>query len=70
MAYALWAFEVVGTSVWGKLSILPVLLGVFRYLWHSESNDAEAPEKAILSDAVIPISGLIAALLLILAIYT
>jgi decaprenyl-phosphate phosphoribosyltransferase len=25
MAYALWAFEVVGNNVWGKLSIFPVL---------------------------------------------
>jgi decaprenyl-phosphate phosphoribosyltransferase len=70
MAYALWAFEVVGTSVWGKLSILPVLLGVLRYLWHTESVDAETPEKAILSDVVIPLSGIATSLLLILAIYT
>ena len=69
MAYALWAFEVVGNSVWGKLSILPVLLGVLRYLWHSESNDAEAPEKAILSDPIIPISGFVTSVLLVLAIY-
>ena len=70
MAYALWAFEVVSSSAWGKLSILPVLIGVLRYLWHSESNDAQEPEKALLSDPVIPISGLIAISLLILAIYT
>lgn len=69
MAYALWAFEVVGDSAWGKLSILPVLLGVLRYLWHSESSDAEAPEHAILSDSVIPLSGVMTAALLVLAIY-
>jgi len=69
MAYALWAFEVVGDSSWGKLSILPVLLGVLRYLWHSESNDADTPEQAILSDPVIPISGVMTAVLLVLAIY-
>jgi decaprenyl-phosphate phosphoribosyltransferase len=69
MAYALWAFEVLGDSAWGKLSILPVLLGVLRYLWHSESNDAEAPERAILSDPIIPISGVVTAIFLILAIY-
>ncbi len=69
MAYALWAFEVVGDSAWGKLSILPVMLGILRYLWHSESNDAETPEKAILSDPIIPISGVITSVLLVLAIY-
>jgi decaprenyl-phosphate phosphoribosyltransferase len=69
MSYALWAFEVVGDSAWGKLSILPVLLGVLRYLWHSDSNDAEVPEQAILSDPVIPISGVMTAALLVMAIY-
>ena len=69
MAYALWAFEVVGHSSWGKFSILPVLIGILRYLWHSESNDGEAPEKAILSDPIIPISGFITSVLLVLAIY-
>jgi decaprenyl-phosphate phosphoribosyltransferase len=69
MAYALWAFEVVGDSAWGKLSILPVMLGILRYLWHSESTDAETPEKAILSDPIIPISGVITSVLLVLAIY-
>jgi decaprenyl-phosphate phosphoribosyltransferase len=69
MAYALWAFEVVGDSIWGKLSILPVLLGVLRYLWHAESDDAESPERAIISDPVIPVAGVITTFLLILAIY-
>jgi decaprenyl-phosphate phosphoribosyltransferase len=69
MAYALWAFEVVSGSIYGKLSILPVLLGVLRYLWHAESSDAESPEKAILSDRTIPLAGILTTLLLVLAIY-
>lgn len=69
MAYALWAFEVVETSILGKLSVLPILLGVLRYLWHSEIQDGETPEKALFSDRLIPFCGGIAAIMLIVAIY-
>jgi decaprenyl-phosphate phosphoribosyltransferase len=69
MAYALWAFEVFETSILGKLSVLPILIGVLRYLWHSETEDGETPEKAIFSDKLIPFCGAVSAVMLILAIY-
>jgi decaprenyl-phosphate phosphoribosyltransferase len=57
-AYALWAFEgAAGGTIWSALSIIPFVLGIFRYGLQVEKGRAGAPEDAILRDGVLLFFG-------------
>jgi decaprenyl-phosphate phosphoribosyltransferase len=69
MGYALWVFEIQKGGMWSEVSLLPVTLGAFRYTWHRERGEAEAPETLIFQDPVLLFSGLAGLVTLSLAIY-
>jgi decaprenyl-phosphate phosphoribosyltransferase len=57
-AYALWAFEgVAGGSLWSELSIIPFVLGIFRYALLLEHGRGAAPEDVVLSDGPLLVLG-------------
>jgi decaprenyl-phosphate phosphoribosyltransferase len=59
-AYAQWAFEgPTGGTTWSELSIIPFVIGVFRYALLLESGRGAAPEEVVLSD--VPLLGMGAA---------
>jgi decaprenyl-phosphate phosphoribosyltransferase len=56
-AYSLWAFEgAAGGSLWSGLSIIPFVLGIFRYGLLLEKGRGETPEDLVLTDP--PLVGL------------
>ena len=69
MGYALWVFEIQKGGIWSEVSLLPVTLGLFRYTWHRERGEAEAPETLIFQDPMLWLSGLAGLVTLSLAIY-
>jgi len=57
-AYALWAFEgVAGGSLWSELSIIPFVLGIFRYALLLEHGRGAAPEEVVFSDVPLLVLG-------------
>ena len=57
-AYALWAFEgVAGGSLWSELSIVPFVLGIFRYALLLEHGRGAVPEEVVLSDVPLFVLG-------------
>ncbi len=69
LGYTLWAFEILGETPYGKISIVTVLIGMLRYLLHTKDADGEKPERALFSDKVIPLMGAVTIILLLIAIY-
>jgi decaprenyl-phosphate phosphoribosyltransferase len=56
LAYCLWAFEEsdrVGDPTWFELSIVPFVLGIFRYALLLEQGRGGAPEDLVLSDRIL-----------------
>lgn len=50
-AYAQWAFEgPTGGTIWSELSIVPFVLGIFRYALLIDGGRGAAPEDVVLSD--------------------
>lgn len=74
LTYCLWAFEArqtAGTSlVLYELTILPVLLALFRYLLVLDRGKGAAPEDVFVRDRVIQISGLVWVIIFAIAVYT
>jgi decaprenyl-phosphate phosphoribosyltransferase len=69
-AYALWAFEgAAGGTIWSALSIIPFVLGIFRYALLLERGRGGAPEDAILRDRALLLFGSAWALLVALGVY-
>ena len=62
ISYCMWAFEtsVISTSEWPwyELTIVPMIVALFRYLLVLESGDGAAPEEVFASDRVLQITGL------------
>jgi decaprenyl-phosphate phosphoribosyltransferase len=57
-AYAQWAFEgPTGGSIWSELSIIPFVLGIFRYALLLEGGRGAAPEDVVLGDAPLLVLG-------------
>jgi decaprenyl-phosphate phosphoribosyltransferase len=67
-AYSLWAFSIYPDSLWPKISVLTVVLGMLRYAWHFEREDAESPDVIIWRDPIVIISGLSSLILIIMAV--
>jgi decaprenyl-phosphate phosphoribosyltransferase len=62
ISYCMWAFETseISTSDWPwyELTIVPMLIALFRYLLVLESGDGAAPEEVFASDRVLQLTGL------------
>lgn len=59
-AYCLWAFEgAVMDPLWSGLSIIPFVLGVFRYALLVDTGRGEAPEDLLLRDPSLLVFGLV-----------
>jgi decaprenyl-phosphate phosphoribosyltransferase len=57
-AYAQWAFEgPTGGSVWSELSIIPFVLGIFRYALLLDQGHGAAPEDVVLTDRPLLVLG-------------
>ena len=72
LAYCLWAFEEsepVGEPIWFELSIVPFVLGIFRYAFLLEQGRGGAPEDLVLSDRMLLIIGLVWAALFAVAVH-
>jgi decaprenyl-phosphate phosphoribosyltransferase len=69
-AYAQWAFEGPnGGSVWSELSIIPFVLGVFRYALLLEQGQGAAPEDVVLTDRPLLALGTAWVVLVIVGVY-
>ena len=69
-AYSLWAFEgAAGGSLWSGLSIIPFVLGIFRYALLLEKGRGEAPEDVVLTDPPLLVLGLSWILLVVTGVY-
>jgi decaprenyl-phosphate phosphoribosyltransferase len=69
-AYALWAFEgVAGGSLWSELSIIPFVLGIFRYALLLEQGRGAAPEDIVLSDVPLLVLGAAWVILVTVGVY-
>lgn len=69
-AYALWSFEgETGGTVWSGLSIIPFVLGIFRYGLLLDKGRGAAPEEAILSDPPLLGLGVLWVLLVAVGVY-
>lgn len=60
-AYCLWAFEVgdQGSSLWARLSVAPLVLGLLRYARDVDAGRADTPERIALGDRVLQLLGLL-----------
>jgi decaprenyl-phosphate phosphoribosyltransferase len=74
LTYCIWAFETrqnADTSlVLYELTILPVLVAMFRYLLVLDRGRGAAPEDVFVRDRVIQISGLVWIIIFTTAVYT
>ena len=62
ISYCIWAFETSAESTsdwpWYELTIVPMMIALFRYLLVLESGDGAAPEEVFASDRVLQLTGL------------
>jgi decaprenyl-phosphate phosphoribosyltransferase len=69
-AYAQWAFEgLTGGSLWSELSIIPFVLGIFRYALLLDHGRGAAPEDVVLTDVPLLVLGAAWILLVATGIY-
>jgi len=69
-AYCLWAFEgASGRSLAAALSILPFVLGVYRYAMLLDAGRGGAPEEVVLRDRPLQLCGLLWVLLVAIGVY-
>jgi decaprenyl-phosphate phosphoribosyltransferase len=69
-AYTQWAFRgAAGGSLWSGLSIIPFVLGIFRYALLLEKGLGDTPEEVVLADAPLLILGLSWILLVATGVY-
>jgi decaprenyl-phosphate phosphoribosyltransferase len=72
LAYCLWAFEkssAVGNPVWFELSIVPFVLGIFRYALQVEQGRGSAPEDVVFADRVLLLMGALWAISFAIAVH-
>jgi decaprenyl-phosphate phosphoribosyltransferase len=69
-AYCLWAFEgPSGRSVPSALSILPFVLGIYRYAMLLDAGSGDAPEDIVMRDRPLQLAGLLWVVLVILGVH-
>ena len=69
-SYGLWAFSLSESYPFAEISLIPVAIQLFRYVWLSESGMGEVPEDLIFKDPISKISMFTTACLLALSVYT
>jgi decaprenyl-phosphate phosphoribosyltransferase len=73
-AYCLWAFDreaTIHTNIpWYEFSIIPVVLGIFRYALVLETGAGSAPEEIVLGDRTLQFLGVAWAVLFGLGVYS
>lgn len=69
IGYCLWAFSHLDNSFWFQLSVVPLVMGIYRYIWIGQGSIVESPEDAILDDRSLLFFGASMILLLSVAIY-
>jgi len=67
--YSLWAFELPESKPYAQISLLPVCLALFRYVWLVEKGEGEIPEDLLLRDVTLIASGIATAVLLFFSVY-
>ena len=67
--YSLWAFSLPESRHFAQMSLLPLCLGLFRYVWLVEKGHGEVPEDLLLHDLVLLLSGFTTAVLLLISMY-
>lgn len=67
--YSLWAFSLPESKPYAQISLLPVCMGLFRYVWLVEKGEGEIPEDLLLHDVTLVASGIVAGLLLFFSVY-
>jgi decaprenyl-phosphate phosphoribosyltransferase len=69
-AYTQWAFEgEAGGTVWSGLSVVPFVLGIFRYGLLLEKGRGATPEDIVLTDRSLLVLGLVWVLLVAMGVY-
>ncbi len=71
-AYCLWAFEKENGASgipWYEFSIIPVVLGIFRYALLLETGAGSAPEEIVIGDRVLQFLGVALVVLFGLGVY-
>ena len=68
-AYSLWAFALPEKHPYAQISLVPVCVGVFRYVWLVNKGAGEAPEELLLKDYYLLMCGAIAVVLLFFSVY-
>lgn len=71
-AYCLWAFEKeqsISGIPWYEFSIMPIVLGIFRYALILETGAGSAPEEIVLGDRALQFMGVAWAVLFGLGVY-
>jgi decaprenyl-phosphate phosphoribosyltransferase len=73
-AYCLWAFDretaIHANIPWYEFSIIPIVLGIFRYALVLENGAGSAPEEIVLSDRTLQFLGVAWAVLFALGVYS
>lgn len=72
VAYAMWAFQYVGTDVFHPLlaaSVVPFLIGVLRYGLLVSQGDGEEPERVVLRDRTLLAAGAVWAGTVVISLY-
>ncbi|CAB4753577.1 MAG: decaprenyl-phosphate phosphoribosyltransferase [Actinobacteria bacterium] len=68
-SYSLWSFSINQIHPYAQISLIPVTMGIFRYLWLVSKGHGEAPEELILKDLYLIACSFSTAALLFLAVY-
>ena len=68
-SYSLWAFSLQERYPFAQISLVPVCMGLFRYIWLVNKGAGEAPEELLLKDYYLLLCALATALLLFLSVY-
>jgi decaprenyl-phosphate phosphoribosyltransferase len=69
-AYSLWAFEgAAGGSLWSELSIVPFVIGIFRYGFLLDRGQGGTPEEILLRDRQLQILGVTWVGLVVIGVY-
>lgn len=67
--YSLWAFSLPESRQFAQISLVPLCLGLFRYVWLVEKGHGEIPEDLLFQDLTLVASGIATGLLLLLSMY-
>ena len=69
IAYCLWSFSLIEEHPYAQFSLIPISVGLFRYLWLVSKGEGEAPEELLFRDIVLVLCGIFTGILLYLSVY-